>query len=175
MGSFRKFILATVLGRNRNRLFWVGSNRDCPDNCRTQMELQIHPLTPSRWADFEVLLGKNGGCAGCWCMWWRLPRAQWIAQNENQPSWGTGPTRQMDSVSHCRPRALTRRFRLEALECVAATPPSPVGTADGKLRTAFHATKASRPRCCDAATRPGNCIVPLRAQRVTTKAQSIQS
>jgi len=41
---------------------------------------EVHPLTPERWADFEKLFGKNGACAGCWCMWWRLPAAQWRAQ-----------------------------------------------------------------------------------------------
>jgi GNAT superfamily N-acetyltransferase len=40
----------------------------------------IHPLTPDRWADFVKLFGKKGACAGCWCMWWRLPRAQWREQ-----------------------------------------------------------------------------------------------
>ena len=44
------------------------------------MDLQTHPLTPARWADFAKLFGKNGACAGCWCLWWRLPRAQWLAQ-----------------------------------------------------------------------------------------------
>ena len=44
------------------------------------MKLLIHPLTPSRWADFEKLFGRNGACAGCWCMWWRLPRKDWVAE-----------------------------------------------------------------------------------------------
>ncbi len=44
------------------------------------MVLKIQPLTPSRWDDFAQLFGKNGACAGCWCMWWRLPRAQWVKQ-----------------------------------------------------------------------------------------------
>ena len=35
-------------------------------------ELEFHPLTPERWGDLEALFGKNGACAGCWCMWWRL-------------------------------------------------------------------------------------------------------
>ena len=42
------------------------------------MILKIQPLTPSRWDDFVKLFGKHGACAGCWCMWWRLPRAQWV-------------------------------------------------------------------------------------------------
>ena len=44
------------------------------------MTLNIQPLTPGRWDDFVNLFGRNGACAGCWCMWWRLPRAQWVKQ-----------------------------------------------------------------------------------------------
>jgi GNAT superfamily N-acetyltransferase len=40
--------------------------------------LTILPLTSDRWSDFVRLFGKNGACAGCWCMWWRLPRAEWV-------------------------------------------------------------------------------------------------
>ncbi len=34
--------------------------------------LEIHPVTPDRWEDFETLFGENGAYAGCWCMWWRI-------------------------------------------------------------------------------------------------------
>ncbi len=51
-----------------------------PSRGSSTRSLQIHPLTPERWADFEKLFGKNGACAGCWCMWWRLPHAEWLAQ-----------------------------------------------------------------------------------------------
>lgn len=37
------------------------------------MRLEFHPLTPARWGDLEQLFGSSGACAGCWCMWWRLP------------------------------------------------------------------------------------------------------
>jgi GNAT superfamily N-acetyltransferase len=40
------------------------------------MELAFHPLTAERWADFEELFGPRGACAGCWCMYWRLKRAE---------------------------------------------------------------------------------------------------
>jgi GNAT superfamily N-acetyltransferase len=40
--------------------------------------LTVCPLTPDRLADFVTLFGQNGACAGCWCMWWRLPRAEWV-------------------------------------------------------------------------------------------------
>ncbi|WP_242345130.1 GNAT family N-acetyltransferase [Anaeromyxobacter terrae] len=42
-------------------------------------ELEVHPLTPARFADLERLFGPRGACAGCWCMWWRVPRAEWQA------------------------------------------------------------------------------------------------
>jgi GNAT superfamily N-acetyltransferase len=42
--------------------------------------LEFHPLTPERWADFETLFGKNGACGGCWCMLWRLKRADFDRQ-----------------------------------------------------------------------------------------------
>lgn len=37
--------------------------------------VRIHPLTPARWADAQALFGPRGACAGCWCMWWRRPHA----------------------------------------------------------------------------------------------------
>ncbi len=41
------------------------------------LTLSIYPLTPDRWGDLERLFGPRGACAGCWCMYWRLPSAQW--------------------------------------------------------------------------------------------------
>ena len=43
-------------------------------------KLEFHPLTPDRWADFETLFGARGACGGCWCMWWRVARAQFVKQ-----------------------------------------------------------------------------------------------
>jgi GNAT superfamily N-acetyltransferase len=39
-------------------------------------KLSFAPLTIDRWDDFETLFGPRGACAGCWCMWWRLPKAE---------------------------------------------------------------------------------------------------
>jgi GNAT superfamily N-acetyltransferase len=41
--------------------------------------VEIHPLTPARWPDLVKLFGPRGACAGCWCMWWRLPRPEFDA------------------------------------------------------------------------------------------------
>lgn len=40
-------------------------------------KLTFKPLTPSRFVDLEALFGPNGACGGCWCMWWRLSRADY--------------------------------------------------------------------------------------------------
>lgn len=45
----------------------------------TDLDLAFHPLTPERWADLEKLFGPRGACAGCWCMFWRLPRPEYHA------------------------------------------------------------------------------------------------
>jgi GNAT superfamily N-acetyltransferase len=36
----------------------------------------FQPVTKSKWNQFEALFGPRGACAGCWCMWWRLPRSE---------------------------------------------------------------------------------------------------
>ena len=42
--------------------------------------LEFLPLTPERWPDFEALFGERGAYGGCWCMWWRLKRAEFERQ-----------------------------------------------------------------------------------------------
>ena len=44
------------------------------------MKTEFHPVTSDRWNDLETLFGKNGACAGCWCMWWRIKRSVWDKQ-----------------------------------------------------------------------------------------------
>jgi GNAT superfamily N-acetyltransferase len=38
------------------------------------MTLVISPLTEQNWKEFEKLFGPKGACAGCWCMYWRIPK-----------------------------------------------------------------------------------------------------
>jgi GNAT superfamily N-acetyltransferase len=42
--------------------------------------LRFHPLAPERWPDLEQLFGTRGACGGCWCMAWRLKRADFESQ-----------------------------------------------------------------------------------------------
>jgi len=45
---------------------------------RAALKLTFHTLTPKRWPDLEKLFGEKGACGGCWCMCWRLERADFI-------------------------------------------------------------------------------------------------
>jgi GNAT superfamily N-acetyltransferase len=38
-------------------------------------DIKVFPATAKRWADIETLFGAKGAYAGCWCMFWRLDRA----------------------------------------------------------------------------------------------------
>jgi GNAT superfamily N-acetyltransferase len=38
----------------------------------------ILPARPEHWDDLARLFGARGACGGCWCMWWRLPRADFV-------------------------------------------------------------------------------------------------
>jgi GNAT superfamily N-acetyltransferase len=38
-------------------------------------EFTYHPLTLARWDDFQTLFTEPGIQNGCWCMYWRLRRA----------------------------------------------------------------------------------------------------
>ena len=37
----------------------------------------FQPLTNETWKGFEKLFGANGACGGCWCMTWRLLKAEY--------------------------------------------------------------------------------------------------
>ncbi len=41
-----------------------------------RLALRFEPLVAERWRDVERLFGERGACGGCWCMYWRLTRAE---------------------------------------------------------------------------------------------------
>ena len=43
------------------------------DNDATKFE--VYPASAERWSDLEKVFGEHGAYAGCWCMFWRLNRA----------------------------------------------------------------------------------------------------
>jgi len=44
---------------------------------RRKPALAFQPATPDRWSDVRTLFGPRGACGGCWCMWPRLPSAEY--------------------------------------------------------------------------------------------------
>ena len=81
---------------------------------RPRLRLAVHPLTADRWADFATLFGARGAYGGCWCMFFRLPRA---AYREGCADQGAGNKRAM--------RALVRRGSAPGL--IAYDGDTPVG------------------------------------------------
>ena len=50
------------------------------ETCIDEKKIEIYPLDISRWEDFETLFGERGACGGCWCMSWRLNKADFDKQ-----------------------------------------------------------------------------------------------
>jgi GNAT superfamily N-acetyltransferase len=42
-------------------------------------DLKFKAVTAAEWPDLVALFGSRGACGGCWCMSWRLPRAEFDA------------------------------------------------------------------------------------------------
>ena len=47
-------------------------------------KLAYKPLTIENWDDFAALFGSRGACGGCWCMSWRLMKAEFEAGKGEQ-------------------------------------------------------------------------------------------
>jgi GNAT superfamily N-acetyltransferase len=47
---------------------------------KSGLALEIQPVTSENWADLEKLFGPRGAIGGCWCMWWRIKRTEFEAQ-----------------------------------------------------------------------------------------------
>lgn len=62
--------------------------------------LTFEPLNKVNWARFVQLFGNNGACGNCWCMYYRLNKADYLegkADNGNKEAmqklvWGNYPT-----------------------------------------------------------------------------------
>jgi hypothetical protein len=64
---------------------------------RAKSALDVRELCAKTWADFERVLGSNGGARGCWCMHWRLSTAEWMEGK------GEGNRRSMKQLASRRP------------------------------------------------------------------------
>jgi GNAT superfamily N-acetyltransferase len=54
--------------------------------------LEIHPAASDRWEDMASLFGGHRECAGCWCMYWRVPHSEFKVQG------GEGLKQQMKTL-----------------------------------------------------------------------------
>lgn len=50
--------------------------------------VEVSPVDAARWGDVERLFGPRGAYGGCWCMWWRLRRADFERQTPEQRKHG---------------------------------------------------------------------------------------
>jgi len=46
-----------------------------PKSLQESAKVEVYPATAERWKDIQLLFGDKGAYAGCWCMFWRLDRA----------------------------------------------------------------------------------------------------
>jgi GNAT superfamily N-acetyltransferase len=50
---------------------------------QTPSDITFEPLTRERWPDLEELFGpERGANSGCWCMWPRLARAEYMSMSK---------------------------------------------------------------------------------------------
>jgi len=77
---------------------------------------RIVPVTPARWPDLEALFGEKGACAGCWCMWMRLPSAEFRRGK------GAGNRRALRALVAKRPPGLIAYVSGEPAGWVAVAP-----------------------------------------------------
>ena len=43
-------------------------------------QLTFIPVASNEWADLQLLFSESGVQRGCWCMWWRIKRAEFDKQ-----------------------------------------------------------------------------------------------
>lgn len=55
-------------------------SRKVTSELRRHPNLAVKPVTAGRWPNIETLFGPRGACAGCWCMYWRLPHSRFEKQ-----------------------------------------------------------------------------------------------
>jgi len=69
-----------MVGYGASRLtHYTRSGGECGATIRP-MRTSIKPLTPELWPQFETVMGRSG-CGGCWCMYWRISRADFGQRN----------------------------------------------------------------------------------------------
>jgi GNAT superfamily N-acetyltransferase len=47
-------------------------------------DFSIEPLTKTNWNKFVELFGSKGACGNCWCMYYRLPKKDFVEGKKNE-------------------------------------------------------------------------------------------
>jgi GNAT superfamily N-acetyltransferase len=81
-------------------------------------QLTFEPLTNRNWDKFVQLFGKNGACGNCWCMYYRLPKADF---HEGKHEDGNKRAMQ-DLVRAGKPAGLLGLYEGEAIAWCAFAP-----------------------------------------------------
>lgn len=98
-----------------------GKNQEIPN-------LTFYPLTDKQWGDIERLFGERGACGGCWCMWWKLSRSEFMKNR------GEANKKAL--------RNLARSGKIPGI--IACTDSEPVGWCAVAPRTEYPALERSR-------------------------------
>lgn len=81
-------------------------------------ELSFEPLNQANWAQFVQLFGERGACGNCWCMYYRLTKADF---NEGKAENGNKEAMQ-GLVSNNRPTGILGFYEGQAIAWCAFAP-----------------------------------------------------
>lgn len=81
-------------------------------------ELTFEPLNQANWAQFVRLFGERGACGNCWCMYYRLTKADF---NEGKAENGNKEAMQ-ELVSNNRPTGILGFYEGQAIAWCAFAP-----------------------------------------------------
>lgn len=81
-------------------------------------ELTFEPLNRANWAQFVQLFGERGACGNCWCMYYRLTKADY---NEGKAENGNKEAMQ-ELVMNNRPTGILGFYEGEAIAWCAFAP-----------------------------------------------------
>jgi len=56
---------------------------DANSNKNILKDFSIEPLTKTNWNKFVELFGSKGACGNCWCMYFRLPKKDFVEGKKN--------------------------------------------------------------------------------------------
>jgi GNAT superfamily N-acetyltransferase len=81
-------------------------------------ELTVEPLTKDNWGKFEELFGEKGACGNCWCMYYRLPKPEFVEGKHN----GGNKNKKKELVWNSKPTGILCCYEGQAIGWCALAP-----------------------------------------------------